>query len=210
LRFDAHRDFQNTNALTAVMVQQRPGPFLVNHQLAGYQCFRVVRALHPVSATVAPQPLRHGMGIAVQLDHADDGNLAFHRLRLFQMAGQPVEHQKVSGMDALARDEGIQDSGGQREMFRFEQDAFLQHPAKKPDFLRRKKTRSVTGHNGPEVRAEIKMMAAPVPERRSFQMVAQWCLAGAGGAQEQNAFKFHDLDLKSDGKIEDGGWRRAI
>ena len=95
-------------------------------------------------------------------------------------------------------------------MFRFEQDAFLQHPAKKPDFFHRKRPRSVTGHNRPEICAEIKMMATPVPERGLFQMVAQWRLAGAGGAQEQNGFKFHGSNWKSDGKIEDGGRRRAI
>ena len=191
LRFNTHRDFQNANALTAVIIQQRPGPLLVNRQLAGHQRFHVVRAMRPVSAAVAPQPLRHGAGITVQLDHADDGDLVFHCPGLFEVAGQPVEHQKVGGPDAFACNEGAQDSGGQREMFRFEQDAFLQHPAKKPDFFRRERPRSVTGHNGPEVRAEIKMMAAPVPERDLFQLVTQWRLAGASGPQEQNGFKFH-------------------
>ena len=140
------------------------------------------------------------MGITVQLNHANDHDLAFHRLRLFDMAGQPVEHQQVGGPDVFARDEGIHDSGGQREMFRFEQDAFLQHPAKKPDFFRRERARSVTGHNGPKVRTEIKMMATAVPQRNLFQMVAQRRLAGAGGAQEQNGFEFHGSIWNSDMK----------
>jgi hypothetical protein len=85
-------------------------------------------------------------------------------------------------------------------MFRFEQNSFLQHLAKKSDFFRCERTRSVTGHTGPEIRAEIKMMAMPVPERGLFQMLSQWCFAGAGGAQEQNGFKFHGSNWHADTK----------
>jgi hypothetical protein len=113
------------------------------------------------------------------------------------MAGQTVEHQKIGGPDAFARNEGIQNSGGQRELFRFEQDAFLQHPAKKLDFFRCERLRSVAGRNRPKIRAEIKMMATPVPERGLFQMVAQRGLAGAGWAQEQDGFRFPGSNWKA-------------
>jgi len=81
------------------------------------------------------QPLRHRVGITLQLKHADDGDLALQRLRLFEVAGQTVEHPEVGGPDSFACDEGVQDSGGQREMFRFEQDAFLPAPGEETGFL---------------------------------------------------------------------------
>lgn len=197
--------FEDGDAEGAVVFDEGLGTVFEGDELAADGGKRVVDAAGSVATCVAADAMKDGVRCADEMDEENDAEDVGDVVGLSKVPRQAVENDDVAVGGAMIAEEGEQDLAGDVELFVFQECACVEKLADDVTLVGRE-VGGLTGGGEAELVAKVKVRAMLVPETVTFEGHAERCLAGAGGADDENGVVNSNRLTKRGGRERKNVW----
>jgi hypothetical protein len=172
-------------AILLVMMHQRSGAVLERPELLLHQFAAVIGASLSITTGILTQSAEDRIGGTLKQDEGVHNGQGSNITRLTCVTGDTVQNEQLAVAETEAVESVQNDLAGKQKAVVLQQQPFLQHFSDKNDLLGRERGRTVPGSDGPELGAEIEMVAPLAKQPLRGEMVSERTFSRPGRTEQQ-------------------------